>query len=124
MSNVESLYKKLTGLDPRKDLEPPLTGQELLRAIQRLKTQSVTPFPALATIQDVSIFDCGVEGTGEFGYEPFTVLVATLSDGSTAGYWLPQSPPDKHKLLEFARNLPKNQWFLVKSDLPASASGI
>lgn len=124
MCNVESLYKKLTGLDPRRDIEPPLTGPELLREIQRLKTKPAKPLPSLATIQDVSIFDSGVEGTEQFGYEPFTVLVATLSDGSTAGYWLPQSPPDKHELLKFARNLPKNQWFLVKPDLPASASGI
>lgn len=118
-NKLETLYKKLTGLNPRKDLEPPLAGQALMAELKRLRGKGTGIFSFdPAQIQEVKVYDCGLISDG-----PFTVLLATLTNDATVGCYLFEAPPEREKLTEYAINIPVDQWFSFTPDRP-SESGV
>lgn len=109
----------MTGLNPRKDIEPPLEGRALIEAIKQLR-EGKRQLVSMNTveIQKVEVFDCGTQADG-----PFTVLMATLANGSIIGCYLSQPPPERERLGAYANSIPKDQWFNFNPDRPG-ASGI
>jgi len=116
-NNVETLYKRLTGVDPKK-LEPPLAGQALIDAINRLRRNPKPLDLSTTSFKDVEIYERSAPSE-----EPFMVLTATLTDGSTIGCYVFKHPPEKKQLLEFAQNIPSDQWFTFDPKKP-SDSGV
>jgi hypothetical protein len=117
-NNIENVYKRLTGVDPTK-LEPPLTGQTLITEIQRLRRNPKPLVLNPAVINGVEIYESETDPKKE----PFTVLTATLTDGSTVGCYVFAHPPEKKELLKYAREIPTDQWFPFDLNQP-SASGV
>lgn len=116
-NKVESLYKHLTGKDPR-DYEPPLNGVQLQKECQREKNgRSQVNFPP--EIKDVSVYESGNQGNDG----PFTILQAVMTDGSIMGTYLFSAPPKPKDLLNIAMGINREEWFSLNLENP-SLSGI
>lgn len=117
---LESIYKRFTGLHPRKDLQPPLCGAALAHEVRRLRQHTEPRATKPTEFVEVSVYETG-RSPGE--NEPFTVLQATLSDGSIVGCYLIEGAPEPDKLLEKARSINPTEWFSFNPDKPQE-SGI
>jgi hypothetical protein len=114
---IELLYKKLTGIDPRKDLEPPLIGQALLKALRKVRSGEINTLTGV-TIESVSILDSGIEA-----HEPYFIMQATLSNNKEMVTYQCKPVPHQDMLRETAERVPPSEWIIFDPAHPAE-SGI
>lgn len=121
MASLENIYKRYTGINPSKDIEPPLSGCRLQKAVKALKRHpKPDPHASLSppTIDNAWLYDHGREVE-----EPFTVVIANFSDGSVQAAYLFQPPPEHDiPLVDFAKNsVPPNSWFPFDPEHPSDS---
>lgn len=115
---LERIFEKLTGLDPRRDLQPPLAGQALAKEIKRRRSGGQPCPPGNPCIKEVDIWDCGSDADRE----PYTIFVAKRSDGSTvASYQFVRSPNTTEEIQTIASSLPPSEWFPFDPEHPSEA---
>ena len=111
-NKIESIYKKMTGVDPRHGLQPPLIGAPLVKEIRRLRSgnpcQEITFFDR-KDIVGYSILDSGampVKG----GSEPYTLIGRKFGDGRMEATFLFGSSLNLEDIGELAPTLPNDEW--------------
>lgn len=118
MPKLEHLFEKLTGLDPRRDLQPPLGGQALSKEVKRRRAGNLPCPPGDPCIEEVDIWDNGSDADRE----PFTILTARLSNGKTvATYQFVRLPNTAAEIQALASSLPPSEWFPFDPDHPSEA---
>lgn len=106
-TKVEALFKRMTGLNPRKDIEPPLNGQTLLHEIKRLRSKpDYSHFFAHIEIEEYQIVESGVEGQ-----ERYTLVMRRFKDGRNEVAFVFGCCLEPNEVVQTAELIPQENWF-------------
>jgi len=119
MTKIENLFRRLRGYHPTKDIEPPLTGQALSKAISRVRSEKTAPIEKPSIIE-ARIYESGTVGTTATK-EPYVIIQATLSDGRIIASYQHTYVPHEDAVREFAAGIPDDEWFAFDPNHPAES---
>ncbi len=107
MCNVESAYKRLTGLNPRKDIEPPLQGAALVKSLKQLRN----PIPSdgeIFTRNTIAQYE--ILETGNASGEQFMLVGRRFEDGRLEATFVFGHRLQPNTVLENIDLIEKDRW--------------
>jgi len=107
MARLETIYERLTGLDPKKDLEPPLRGQRLAKAIHQLRNPLLPSGDIFQLNKPIAyeMLESGVEAE-----EKYTLVGRRFEDGRLEAAFVFGVCLEPNKIAEFAEMISPRFW--------------